>query len=67
MAIACVNARAAYGSGTCPVSVLSFLLSALLLPFTCTIALGLCSAEACEKHLHGHSNSSDTAAQAAQK
>jgi hypothetical protein len=47
--------------------VLSFLRSALLLPLTCTIALGLCSAEACEKHLHGHSNSSDTAAQAAQK
>ena len=39
---------------------------ALLLPLTCALALGLGSAQACEKHLRGHSAGSDTAAQAAQ-
>lgn len=67
VAIACVVAGAIYGSHTRPGPVVSFLRSALLLPLTWTVALGLCSAEACEKHLRGHSNGSDTAAQAAQK
>ena len=39
---------------------------ALLLPLTCALALSLGSAQACEKHLRGHSSSSDTAAQTSQ-
>jgi hypothetical protein len=38
----------------------------LLLPFTAALALTFGSAQACEKHLRGHSSGSDTAAQAAQ-
>ena len=39
---------------------------ALLLPLTCALALGLGSAQACEKHLRGHSAGTDTAAQTSQ-
>jgi len=38
----------------------------LLLPLTCALALSLGSAQACEKHLRGHSSGSDTAAQTSQ-
>lgn len=39
---------------------------ALLLPLTCALVLGLGTAQACEKHLRGHSSGSDSAAQASQ-
>ncbi|MFM7652253.1 MAG: hypothetical protein ACKO5M_04895 [Vulcanococcus sp.] len=39
----------------------------LLLPLTVALALGFGSAQACEKHLRGHSGSSETAAQASQR
>jgi hypothetical protein len=38
-----------------------------VLPLVCGLAIGLSSAQACEKHLRGHSAGSDTSAQAAQQ
>ena len=38
----------------------------LLLPISVVLLLGLGSAQACEKHLRGHSGTSETAAQASQ-
>ena len=39
---------------------------ALMLSISCALVLGLGAAQACEKHLRGHSGGSDAAAAAAQ-
>jgi len=63
----CLRRRAAYVAGVVGLHRMAARLRrALLLSFTCTLALGLGSAQACEKHLRGHSAGSDTAAQASQ-
>ena len=43
-----------------------FVKHALLLPLAGGLILSLASAQACEKHLRGHSSGSDTAAQTTQ-